>query len=317
VPLRVLLVDDDELVLNALRRELSSVLGVGPGKPQIEAVASPREALGRAGLAEYDLVIADYGMPEMDGVQFLKAFQEIQPDAARIILSGQLDRDNLSDAINRTHIYRFVAKPWTEMALASAVTQALAYRRVVSDNRRLAQVFQKKFGHAPPRAEERRYHILVVDDDENVLRAVGRELSQRSRFGELYSVLYHEAHPTARLDARAFRFVTEVCTSPRDALEWAEETDYDVVIADYRMPEMDGIRLLEALRRRRPDTGRILLSGEADVSALIEAVNRAEIFCFVEKPWSEFELRTAVIQVISWRNLVLENRNLANAMGGG
>ena len=308
--------DDDELVLSALRRELSSVLGSGSGKSRIDALTSPREALERAGAAEYDLVIADYGMPEMDGVQFLKAFQEIQPGAARLILSGQLDRDILSEAINRTHIYRFVGKPWTEMALASAVTQALAYRQVVSDNQRLAQAFQEKFGHPPPRAGERRYHILVVDDDENVLRAVGRELSQRSRFGELYSVLYHEAHPTAHLDARAFRFVTEVCTSPRDALDWAEGTDYDVVIADYRMPEMDGIRLLEALRSRRPDTGRILLSGEADVSALIDAVNRAEIFCFVEKPWSEFELRTAVIQAISWRNLAQENRNLANAMGG-
>lgn len=312
--IRILLVDDDEFVLKALRRELAAVLGGGPERSEIEALSSPREALSRAREVEYDVVIADYGMPEMDGVQFLKTFQGIQPDAARIVLSGQLDRDKLSEAINHTRIYRFVGKPWTDVALASAVTQAVAYRKAIVDNRRLAQAYQEKYGKAPPQGGERRYHILVVDDDESVLRAVGRELSQRTRFGELYSVLYREAHPSARLDARTFRFVTEVCTSPRDALEWAEDTEYDVVIADYRMPNMDGIGLLENLRRRRPDTGRILLSGEADVSALMHAVNRAEIFCFLEKPWSEFELRTAVIQAISWRNLILENRKIGDAM---
>ncbi len=314
---KILLVDDDELVLNALRRELSSQFGAESGKLQIEALTSPREALRRVEDTEFDLVIADYRMPEMDGVKFLAGLQALQPDAARIVLSGQVEQDNLSEAINRTGIYRFVSKPWTEMALASAVTQALAYRKVIADNRRLAQAFRDRFGHAPRLTGERRYHILVVDDDENILRAVGRELSQRSRFGELYSVLYHEAHPGARLEARTFRFVTEVCSSPRDAIDWTEDTDYDVVIADYRMPEMDGIRLLEAVRRVRPETGRILLSGQADVTALIEAVNRADIFCFIEKPWNAFDLRTAVIQAISWRNLVIENREIGNAMGLG
>ena len=81
---RILLVDDEQNVLNALKRELKEVY-------EIETFTNPAEALRRCGEVNFDLVISDYQMPEMNGIEFLKQFGKLQPDASRLILSGQAD----------------------------------------------------------------------------------------------------------------------------------------------------------------------------------------------------------------------------------
>jgi len=53
---------------------------------------------------KFDLVVADYKMPEMNGIEFLKKFGELQSDAARLVLSGEADIDALVRTINETHI---------------------------------------------------------------------------------------------------------------------------------------------------------------------------------------------------------------------
>ena len=124
---RILLVDDEQNVLNALRRELKNDY-------EIELFSSPVEALARSKEIAFDLVISDYQMPVLNGIQFLKQFGDIQPDAARLILSGQADIDALISAINETHIYRFVAKPWNREELQSCIAQALDFRNVILES---------------------------------------------------------------------------------------------------------------------------------------------------------------------------------------
>lgn len=313
---RILLVDDDAHILTALRRE---IMGWKGGEEfEAQAYTSPKEALEWAKIVGFDLVISGYKMPEMDGVTFLKAFQEIQPDAMRLILSGQADREVLVDAINQNRIYRFIGKPWDAAELAGAVAQALAYRRVQQENRRMAQVCREKMGDVSTADQEKgHYQLLVVDDDPSVLNAVWRELSFQSRIQGLYAALRHEMNPAFPVGEREFHFTVDTSASPMEALEKAGKVDYDLVISDYRMPEMDGIRFLEAFRQVRPDAGRILLSGYADMKVLIDAINRAEIYSFVGKPWSEYDLRSAVTQAIAYRNLLLENRSLAEMLVAG
>jgi DNA-binding NtrC family response regulator len=310
---RILLVDDEANILAALRREVAG--WEEDGQTEVEAYSSPREALECAKVMHFDLVIADYKMAEMDGVAFLKAFSEIQPDAMRLLLSGQADRDALVDAINQTHIYRFIGKPWDALELAGAVAQALAYQRVARENHRLANTCREKFGDAvaAPRPDGH-FQLLVVDDDPAVLSALWRELSHRNHLDDLYAVMRHEATPEFPLEDHDFRFTVDTCATAVEALERVQTVPYDLVIADYRMPGMDGIRFLEIFRKLRPDAARILLSGHADMQVLIEAVNRAEIFSFVGKPWNEYELKSAVTQAIAYRRLVLENRRLSELL---
>lgn len=124
---RILLVDDEPNILNALRRCLASIdVGELDGEAlKVEAFTSPEQALERSEEQDFDLVISDYRMPSMDGVQFLSAMMELQPAAPRMICSGYADRDVIISAVNEVQLARFIGKPWVDEELASAVVTLL------------------------------------------------------------------------------------------------------------------------------------------------------------------------------------------------
>lgn len=129
---RVLLVDDEQNILNALHRVFASE------SYQLESFTSPRAALARIKEIHFDLILSDYRMPEMNGVAFLDAARRIQPDAMRLVLSGYADLEAVVAAINVAEIYRFIGKPWQDYELKATVAQALAHRELAVENQRLA-----------------------------------------------------------------------------------------------------------------------------------------------------------------------------------
>jgi two-component system probable response regulator PhcQ len=156
---RIMLVDDEAGVLNALSRLLRhSPLEIG-GRPvsvQVEAFVSAREAIERAGERAFSLVISDFRMPEMDGVAVLKRIRELQPDCARVILSGYTDLNGLIGAINEARIDRFVAKPWNDFELVSALSQILQIRALRMENEALADQKRCEQGQLSPQELEMR-----------------------------------------------------------------------------------------------------------------------------------------------------------------
>ncbi|MEW6353507.1 MAG: response regulator [Pseudomonadota bacterium] len=129
---RLMLVDDEKYILNALYRTLYNE------GYEIELYDDPREALQCARTTPFDLVISDYRMPEMDGVSFLVSFKKFQSDAVRMMLSGYADLDALQGAVNEAEIFRFIAKPWQDYDLKIVIAHALAHQAVLSENKRLA-----------------------------------------------------------------------------------------------------------------------------------------------------------------------------------
>jgi DNA-binding NtrC family response regulator len=138
--------------------------------------------------------------------------------------------------------------------------------------------------------------ILLVDDEPNILSSLRRVINAMpwSAVGETPTV--------------------DTFNSPVAALERANEMAFDLVISDYRMPEMDGVSFLERLVQIQPSIARIILSGYADLQALVDAINKVQIFRFVSKPWNDFELTTSIIQAIEQRRLIVENQRLADQL---
>jgi DNA-binding NtrC family response regulator len=108
-------------------------------------------------------------------------------------------------------------------------------------------------------------------------------------------------------------------TSPAAALEALAEEQIAVVIADFMMPEMDGITFLRRARELRPLTTRILLTGYADKANAIRAINEAGLYYYLEKPWDNDHLkvivrngieRSALFNELDMRVTALEQANL-------
>lgn len=139
---RVMIVDDDEGVLKSLRRLLLNVpctYGKLHYQLEVEIFFSPQSALARAREQSFDLFLSDYRMPVMNGVEFLRQVREIQPDAARLIISGYSDLNAVLDAVNDADTFRFLSKPWNDFILVSAIAEALCHRDLMLENRHLAE----------------------------------------------------------------------------------------------------------------------------------------------------------------------------------
>lgn len=133
--------------------------------------------------------------------------------------------------------------------------------------------------------------ILFVDDEKDVLDAIVRQLRKT--------------------------YVVGTATSGRKALEKLESGDFMVVVSDLRMPGMDGITLLKEVRRLYPEITRIILSGDADLAAAIDAVNSGQVFRFLTKPCSNNGLATTLALAVRQYQLVTgEKELLGNTLKG-
>lgn len=150
---QILILDDEASILQSLRRLLRiapCTFGQRVYDLEIETFTSARVALARASHTAFDLFLTDYRMPEMDGVSFLKAVKDIQPDSGRLILSGYADLNALTRAINEVGIDRFIAKPWNDYELVAAIAQTLANRDLMLENKRLANLMRLDIGEITP-----------------------------------------------------------------------------------------------------------------------------------------------------------------------
>ena len=163
---RILLVDDEPNILNALRRCLASidVCELDGEALKVEAFTSPEQALERSEEQDFDLVISDYRMPSMDGVEFLAAMMELQPAVPRMICSGYADRDAIIAAVNEVQLARFIGKPWADEDLVSAVVMLLRPGR----GRARAQ---RQAGVRVQATSARVTHVEQDDDGAIVLRS--------------------------------------------------------------------------------------------------------------------------------------------------
>lgn len=126
---RVLLVDDVPNILSALRRCLHVGRG-GDDAPEIlvECFTSAVRALERLDEEDFDLIVSDYRMPEMNGIDFLSRTIESNPAATRVLMTAYADLDAVLAAVNRSRVARILCKPWKDDEVRAAIFEMLECR---------------------------------------------------------------------------------------------------------------------------------------------------------------------------------------------
>ena len=137
--------------------------------------------------------------------------------------------------------------------------------------------------------------ILIVDDDRNVLRALGRLIHflPREQLGGDVEVECH--------------------VEPEAALARAAVCDFDLVVVDYLMPRMHGVAFMRRLNAMHSHAARLLLTAHARALEKIEAVKGIGPVEMMSKPWDEAVLKAAIVRLVHWRREQLAPRLQAPA----
>lgn len=138
---------------------------------------------------------------------------------------------------------------------------------------------------------ELRDRILFVDDQAEITQLLARQI------GSTYDVVFagSGAAALAALDT---------------------EGPFAVVVADYSMPNMDGVTLLAEVKRRAPDTVLIMLTAFAEIDVAVAALHEGHIYRFLRKPWEKFELERALADALDHHHLVASEKRLRAALAG-
>lgn len=130
---KMLLVDDEPNILRAVTRILRT------SSVELITASSAEDALTKLEHEKVALVLTDYRMPGMNGVELLRRVRNIDPDTIRMIISGHSDMETVLSAINEGEVFRFITKPWNDLDLQVSINLALAHRRLVDEKRALAE----------------------------------------------------------------------------------------------------------------------------------------------------------------------------------
>ena len=132
---RILVVDDDALILQALSRILQS---------EGYTIVAHQDPVVAAKETDFAVVISDFMMPQMNGIELLGHFRQKNPDAVRLMLTAAADFRIATEAVNRGEIFRLLGKPWTISELVQSVRQAVDHHHLVTQNQRLARELSEK-----------------------------------------------------------------------------------------------------------------------------------------------------------------------------
>jgi len=238
---RLLLVDDEERILSALKSLFRQ-------RYHVFTTTDGNKALDFMGKYHVHVIISDQRMPIMPGVELLRRSQGISPTSVRILLTGYSDLASIVGSINDGEVYRFISKPWDNTDLQTIVAEAATIGLQLADTKTPAAALPKKMAAG----------VLVIDRDEEIYR-VAREL-----LGGLCPVVY-----AADADA---------------AVAVMQAQEIAVVITDVEAGQGQLTDMLKLLKRENPQILTIVATSASDAELVIELINEAQIFRFLNRP---------------------------------
>ena len=194
------------------------------------------------------VIISDQRMPIMPGVELLRQARELSPSSVRILLTGYSDLASIVGSINDGEVYRFISKPWDNQDLQKTVAEAVAIGLELANTSSVTT--------AP--LDRIEAGVLVIDADEEIFRVT------KGVMDGLCPVLYAPDLDTA--------------------IAVMQQHEIAVVLADIGAGSEDMAAMIKLLKQENPQILTIVLTAASDSDLVIELINQAQIFRFLNKP---------------------------------
>lgn len=127
---KIIIVDDDETIISTLKTLLYVEDFSGA-----EFFAEPELALEYIKDNPPDLIMSDFMMPKMNGLEFLSKANEMYPEVSKILLTGYADKENAIRAINEVGLYKYITKPWDNDDLILSIKNGVERSYLLSELR--------------------------------------------------------------------------------------------------------------------------------------------------------------------------------------
>lgn len=124
----VVIVDDESMVVTSIKAFLEL-----DGEFDVHTFMDPAEAEQFFAGHQVDVVVSDYRMPQMNGLDLLKRLKAVQPEASRVLLTSREDANGVIDAINQISLFQYIEKPWDNEQLVLVVRSGIERSTLLRD----------------------------------------------------------------------------------------------------------------------------------------------------------------------------------------
>ena len=248
---RILFVDDEERIVNALRSVFRAHYHV------FTATNGP-EALEFVRKFQPHVVVSDQRMPEMTGVELLRRVKALAPNTVRMLLTGYSDLAAIVGSVNDGEVFRFISKPWDNQEI----------QKIIADAAAIAFDLAATTATPPILPDRMEAGVLVIEAQDEILRTVTRLIGGACP-------VYH----AKSLDGGLGRLETH---------------ETALIVADVANRGEEIIAAFKALKSERPEILSIVVTEASDSELVIELINQAQIFRFINKPVNPELLRQHV-----------------------
>jgi serine/threonine-protein kinase len=247
---KVLCIDDDLKVTRALVWALQK-------KFEVMATDNVIDGIELVNKHDFDVVISDRSMPDLNGVDFLNVVKRVSPRSMRILLTGYSEVVEIARAVNETEVYRLLEKPWAIGDLVSIVERGVAVARDLSTelDAALEDIHFDLVG-APPQPPAG--GVLVIDADPAMQRVVAHSVADGI---PVYSA-----------------------TSIAEAIAVIMEQPLALVVSETTVGGIDATRLIQMLKHSQPEIVSIIASSQPRPESMAGLVNQGQIYRFIGKP---------------------------------
>jgi serine/threonine-protein kinase len=236
------------LIVDDEERILTALKSRFRDRYHVFTTTEPAKALDFLSRYPMHVIISDQRMPVMPGVELLRRSREVSPHSVRILLTGYSDLAAIVGSINEGEVYRFISKPWDNDQLQRIVAEAVTIALELGDTKTTPV-------ELPRRMEA---GVLVIDREDEIFR-VAREL-----IGGLCPVFY-----APDLDG---------------ALALMQQREIAVVITDVEAEHEELTAMLKLLKQENPQILTIVVTRTSDAEMIVELINQAKLFRFLNKP---------------------------------